>query len=72
MPLTVILDSLDDVRDYWLNGTVGFIARITTDSNGVISFSVIYRRPIETGRRIEFAWFIDAVVVCLRRLVNCC
>lgn len=73
MPLTVILDSLDDVRDYWLNGTVGFIARITTDSNGVISFSVIYRRPIETGRRIEFAWlrwFIDAVVVYLRRLVN--
>lgn len=55
MPLTVILDSLDDIRDYWLNDTVGFIARITTDSNGVISFSVIYRRPIEMGWRIEFA-----------------
>lgn len=55
MPLTVILDSLDDIRDYWLNDTVGFIARITTDSNGVISFSVIYRRSIEMGWRIEFA-----------------
>lgn len=55
MPLTVILDSLDDIRDYWLNDTVGFIARITTDSNDVISFSVIYRRPIEMGWRIEFA-----------------
>lgn len=55
MPLTVILDSLDDIRDYWLNDTVGFIARITTDSNDVISFSVIYRRPIETEWRIEFA-----------------
>lgn len=48
MPLTVILNSLGDAYDDWLSGIVGFIARITTDSNGVISFSVIYGRPIET------------------------
>lgn len=59
MPLTVILDSLGDARDDWLNGIVGFIAGITTDSSGVISFSVIYRRAIETGVPISLGYAGD-------------
>lgn len=62
MPLTVILNSLGDAYDDWLSGIVGFIARITTDSSGVISFSFIYGRPIETTAPISLGYGGDLSV----------